>query len=185
MRDDIPTKRWHIHLRPKAAPARLNAFWLAGVALCCWGKSGFFINGKDSKYYNRIALKRLLLCHSSLFIRVLSLLIGSTKKSLTNNKNRKTMLTIRGGHGHLRSWWSIGASYSQGLVRYSNQYIKEHGMKMQEVREKAKILGLKNTFGLSKAELTRMVQRAEGNFDCFGMAMYFWINLNVASGKII
>jgi hypothetical protein len=70
-------------------------------------------------------------------------------------------------------------------VRYSNQYIKEHGMKMQEVREKAKILGLKNTFGLSKAELTRMVQRAEGNFDCFGMAMDFWINLNVASGKII
>jgi len=41
-------------------------------------------------------------------------------------------------------------------------------MKIQEVRTKAKTLGLKNTFGLSKAELIRRVQRAEGNFDCFG-----------------
>jgi hypothetical protein len=44
-------------------------------------------------------------------------------------------------------------------------------MKMQEVREKARRLGLKNTFGLSKVELIRMVQKAEGNFDCFGKAM--------------
>lgn len=43
-------------------------------------------------------------------------------------------------------------------------------MKMKEVREKAKALGLKNTFGLSKAELIKMIQRAEGNFDCFGTA---------------
>jgi len=41
-------------------------------------------------------------------------------------------------------------------------------MKMQEVREKAKALGLKNTFGLSKTELIRRIQKAEGNFDCFG-----------------
>jgi len=41
-------------------------------------------------------------------------------------------------------------------------------MKIQEVRTKAKALGLKNTFGLSKAELIRRVQKAEGNFDCFG-----------------
>ena len=41
-------------------------------------------------------------------------------------------------------------------------------MKMKEVRAKAKALGLKNTFGLSKMELIQMIQRAEGNFDCFG-----------------
>jgi len=43
-------------------------------------------------------------------------------------------------------------------------------MKMQEVRERAKSLRLKKTFGLSKAELIRQIQRAEGNFDCFGTA---------------
>jgi len=43
-------------------------------------------------------------------------------------------------------------------------------MKMQEVRAKAKALGLKNTFGISKMELIQMIQRAEGNFDCFGRA---------------
>ena len=43
-------------------------------------------------------------------------------------------------------------------------------MKMQEVRAKAKALGLKETFGLSKAELIRKVQEAEGNFDCFRRA---------------
>ncbi len=41
-------------------------------------------------------------------------------------------------------------------------------MKMKEVRDKAKTLGLKGTFGLSKAELIRRIQKAEGNFDCFG-----------------
>jgi hypothetical protein len=46
-------------------------------------------------------------------------------------------------------------------------------MKMQEVRAKAKVLGLKNIFGLSKAELIRQIQRAEGNFDCFGTAKDF------------
>lgn len=43
-------------------------------------------------------------------------------------------------------------------------------MKIQEIRAKAKDLGLKNTFGLSKAELIRKIQKAEGNFDCFGTA---------------
>lgn len=43
-------------------------------------------------------------------------------------------------------------------------------MKMQEVRRRAKKVGLANTFGLSKTELIRRVQRAEGNFDCFGTA---------------
>lgn len=43
-------------------------------------------------------------------------------------------------------------------------------MKMQEIRAKAKGLGIKNTFGLKKGELIRRIQRAEGNFDCFGTA---------------
>jgi hypothetical protein len=43
-------------------------------------------------------------------------------------------------------------------------------MKMQQVRAKAKDLGLKDIFGLSKVELIQRIQRAEGNFDCFGRA---------------
>jgi hypothetical protein len=46
-------------------------------------------------------------------------------------------------------------------------------MKMEEVRTKANALGLKKTFGLSKAELIRRVQKAEGNFDCYGTAKDF------------
>jgi hypothetical protein len=43
-------------------------------------------------------------------------------------------------------------------------------MKIQEIRAKAKVLRVKNTFGLSKVELIRRIQKAEGNFDCFGTA---------------
>jgi hypothetical protein len=43
-------------------------------------------------------------------------------------------------------------------------------MKIQEIRGKAKALQLRNTFGLSKAELIWRIQKAEGNFDCFGTA---------------
>lgn len=42
-------------------------------------------------------------------------------------------------------------------------------MKMQEVRVMAKRLGI-NSFGKRKADLIREIQRAEGNFDCFGSA---------------
>lgn len=42
-------------------------------------------------------------------------------------------------------------------------------MKMQEVQAKARQLGI-NSFGKSKAELIREIQRKEGNFDCFGSA---------------
>ncbi|MEJ5348631.1 MAG: hypothetical protein WHS46_08070 [Desulfosoma sp.] len=42
-------------------------------------------------------------------------------------------------------------------------------MKMQEIRAKAKALGI-NSFGKKKADLIREIQRAEGNFDCFGTA---------------
>ena len=43
-------------------------------------------------------------------------------------------------------------------------------MKMEEVRAKANALVLRKTFGLTKAELIRRVQKAEGNFDCYGTA---------------
>ena len=43
-------------------------------------------------------------------------------------------------------------------------------MKIHEVRAQAKALRMKNTFGLSKVELIRRIQKAEGNFDCFGTA---------------
>jgi hypothetical protein len=42
-------------------------------------------------------------------------------------------------------------------------------MKMQEVRAMAKKLGV-GSFGKSKADLIREIQRVEGNFDCYGSA---------------
>jgi len=40
-------------------------------------------------------------------------------------------------------------------------------MKMQEVRAIAKDLGV-NSFGKSKVELIKEIQRKQGNFDCYG-----------------
>lgn len=45
-------------------------------------------------------------------------------------------------------------------------------MKMQELRVMAKALGI-NSFGKTKPDLIREIQRAEGNFDCFGTAEGF------------
>ena len=42
-------------------------------------------------------------------------------------------------------------------------------MKMSEVREKAKKLGIKAR-NPKKSDLIKMIQRAEGNPDCFGTA---------------
>ncbi|MFW5837025.1 MAG: hypothetical protein ACOCVM_03395 [Desulfovibrionaceae bacterium] len=42
-------------------------------------------------------------------------------------------------------------------------------MKMQEVRALARSMGVK-VGGLTKVEAIRKMQRAEGNFDCFGRA---------------
>ena len=42
-------------------------------------------------------------------------------------------------------------------------------MRMQEIRSLAKSLGI-NSFGKSKVELIKEIQRKEGNFDCFGSA---------------
>ncbi len=43
-------------------------------------------------------------------------------------------------------------------------------MKMSEIRGLAKSLGI-NSFGKSKVELIKEIQRKQGNFDCFGSAM--------------
>ena len=42
-------------------------------------------------------------------------------------------------------------------------------MKINEVRALGKSLGI-NSFGKSKAELIKEIQREQGNFDCFGTA---------------
>ncbi|MBI5492495.1 MAG: SAP domain-containing protein [Deltaproteobacteria bacterium] len=42
-------------------------------------------------------------------------------------------------------------------------------MQMEEIRQKAKTLGIKAT-GINKTELVRAIQGAEGNFPCFATA---------------
>ena len=42
-------------------------------------------------------------------------------------------------------------------------------MKLSEIKKKAKKLGVKPG-KMGKTELIRSIQRAEGNFDCFGTA---------------
>ncbi len=42
-------------------------------------------------------------------------------------------------------------------------------MKMNEIRVIAKSLGI-NSFGKSKADLIKEIQRKQGNFDCYGSA---------------
>ncbi len=41
-------------------------------------------------------------------------------------------------------------------------------IKMGHIREKAQELGLRVPVGVSKTDLIRSIQRAEGNFACFG-----------------
>lgn len=43
-------------------------------------------------------------------------------------------------------------------------------MTIQEVRSLAKSKGVKTVNTMKKAEIIRTIQRAEGNFDCFGRA---------------
>lgn len=43
-------------------------------------------------------------------------------------------------------------------------------MKLREIREMARAMGVE-TKGIGRAELVRAIQRAEGNFDCFGTAV--------------
>lgn len=44
-------------------------------------------------------------------------------------------------------------------------------MKIVDIEKKAKSLGLKDTWKLSKKDLIKTIQRKEGNFDCFGNAI--------------
>ena len=44
-----------------------------------------------------------------------------------------------------------------------------NSMKMQEIRAMAKKLGI-NSFGKTKTDLIREIQRKEGHFDCYGTA---------------
>lgn len=41
-------------------------------------------------------------------------------------------------------------------------------MKLSEIEKKAQKLGIKDTQKFSKKDLIKTIQRAEGNFDCFG-----------------
>jgi len=41
-------------------------------------------------------------------------------------------------------------------------------MRLSEIEKKAKSLGVKDTWKYSKKDLIKTIQRAEGNFDCFG-----------------
>lgn len=43
-------------------------------------------------------------------------------------------------------------------------------MRLPEIEKKAKNLGIKDTRKYSKNDLIKSIQRAEGNFDCFGSA---------------
>lgn len=43
-------------------------------------------------------------------------------------------------------------------------------MRLSEIEKKAKSLGIKDTWKHSKRSLIKLIQRKEGNFDCFGTA---------------
>jgi len=44
-------------------------------------------------------------------------------------------------------------------------------MRLSEIEKKARTLGVKDTWRLSKKDLVKTIQRSEGNFDCFGTAI--------------
>lgn len=44
-------------------------------------------------------------------------------------------------------------------------------MRLSEMEKKARNLGIKDTWKFSKKDLIKNIQRAEGNFDCFGTAV--------------
>ncbi|MDD2680125.1 MAG: SAP domain-containing protein [Candidatus Omnitrophica bacterium] len=41
-------------------------------------------------------------------------------------------------------------------------------MRLSEVEKRAKSLGIRDTWRLSKRDLIKIIQRTEGNTDCFG-----------------
>jgi len=44
-------------------------------------------------------------------------------------------------------------------------------MRLSEIEKKAKVVGIKDTWKLTKNGLIKAIQRKEGNFDCFGTAV--------------
>lgn len=50
-------------------------------------------------------------------------------------------------------------------------------MTVKELQKMAKVLGVK-TVGLRKGELIKQIQKAEGNFDCFGSATDYCDQMN-------
>lgn len=44
-------------------------------------------------------------------------------------------------------------------------------IRLVDIERRARSLGIKNTWKLSKKDLIRTIQKAEGNFDCFGTAV--------------
>jgi hypothetical protein len=51
-----------------------------------------------------------------------------------------------------------------------NSAEQEKDMKMKEIRQMAKEKGIKIPFAVTKVEAVRMIQKDEGNFDCFARA---------------
>lgn len=43
-------------------------------------------------------------------------------------------------------------------------------MRMSDIEKKARAAAIKDSWKFSKKELVKAIQRAEGNFDCFGTA---------------
>ena len=43
-------------------------------------------------------------------------------------------------------------------------------MRMSDIEKKARAAGIKDSWKFSKKELVKAIQKAEGNFDCFGTA---------------
>lgn len=43
-------------------------------------------------------------------------------------------------------------------------------MRLSEIERKARMLGIKDTWKYTKKDLIMVIQRHEGNFDCFGSA---------------
>ncbi len=63
---------------------------------------------------------------------------------------------------------AVRADEAAGPSMYSNHL--GLAMKLQEIREIAKTLGLAKASSLQKVDLIRGIQQLEGNFDCFARA---------------
>jgi hypothetical protein len=53
-------------------------------------------------------------------------------------------------------------------------------MRLSDIEKKARNLGIKDTWKLSKKDLIKSIQRKEGNFDCFGTAKSYCDQLSCA-----